>query len=79
MVLAILVFEDLGFVLDVLSVLELLESPILRLHLFLISSKRASWGARVVVSFESPMTLEIGGTIVGIPRPQWLSSHLREP
>ena len=74
-----MVFEDLGFVLEALSVLELLESPILRLCLSLISSKRASWGARVVVSSGSPMTLEIGGTIMGILRPQWLSSHLLEP
>ena len=72
-------FVDLGFVLEVLSILELLESPILRLRLSLISLKRASQGASVVASSRSPMTLEIGGTIVGIPRPQWFSSHLREP
>ena len=72
-------FVDQGFVLEVLSVLELLESPILRLCLSLISSKRASQGARVVVSSGSPMSLEIGGTTMGIPRPQWSSSHLREP
>ena len=72
-------FVDLGFVLEVLSVLELLESQMFRLHLSLISSKRASWGARVVVSCGSPMTLEIGGTTMGIARPQWLSSHLLEP
>ena len=70
---------DLGSVLEVISVLELLESPILRLRLSLISSKRASQGARVVASSGSPMTLEIDGTTVGIPRSQWLFSHLWEP
>ena len=72
-------FVDLGSGLKVVSVLELFESPIMRLRLSLLYVRRASQGARVVVSSASPMIREIGGTTVGIPRPLWLSSHLREP
>ena len=72
-------FVDLGFGLEVISILELFESPIMRLHLSVLYVRRASQGARVVVSSVSPMIIEIDGTTMGIPRPLWSSNHLREP
>ena len=69
LVLATQVFVDLGSVLEVVTVSELLESPILWLSLSQLFLKRASPDAIIAVSSVSPTTLEIDVTIVGIQGP----------
>ena len=65
LVLATQVLVDLGSVLDVVTVLELLESLILWLSLSQLFLKRASPDAIIAVSFVLPITLEIDVTNVG--------------
>ena len=66
LVLATQVFVDLGSVLKVITISELLESPILWLSLSQLFLKRASPDAIIAVSFVLPTTLEIYVTTVGI-------------